>query len=274
MLHVALFGIHKLLIDSLTALHRGNLLPDIVIFPQVVSAYHHAVVDFCKKHSIRFLRPKSVNDPQFINEIRKLAINRIVVTGYNEIFCSELIALGSSGAINCHGGLMPEERGPVPYKWAIYDNRESTGATYHQMTEKLDRGKIYVKNFIKIGSNENSQDLFEKICIDFCKTVPLFFISSDLGHWFKNESEDNLIKGKYKGQIPPSLIQFDLSLSYDELSRRVRAFSPRPGVFFKTKGQTMLVKKISNSLEDANEQSIVLQVQDGNIAITEFEIIS
>lgn len=273
MLKVALFGIHKLLIDTLNALEKADLLPEIVVFPKVISTYHHAVEDFCNKHSIPFFRPSSVNDANFIDDIKRSSINRIVVTGYNEIFGSDLISLGGMGTINCHGGLLPEERGPVPYKWAIYDNRDCTGVTYHQMTEKLDKGKIYIRNIIKISDTDTNQDLFEKICVDISKTVPLFFTYSDLDDLRESESEDDSLKGKYKGQIPADLTHFDLSLSYNELSRRVRAFSPRPGVFLKSNGQTILVKKISDNLEDASEQGIALQAQDGEVVITDFEVV-
>lgn len=272
MLHIALFGIHKLLIDTLTALHRGNLLPEIVVFPQIVSTYHQAVVDFCEKHKIRFFRPSSVNDPSFLTEIKDLSVHRIVVTGYNEIFGKELISIGSDGIINCHGGLLPEERGPVPYKWAIYDNRDCTGVTYHRMTEKLDKGKIYIKNVIKISDSDTNQDLFEKICVDISTTVPLFFTHPNLND-LANSPEDESLKGTYKGQIPSDLTRFDLSLPYSELSRRVRAFSPRPGVVLKLDDKTILVKRISRNLEEATEQSIFLNALDGQFVITDFDIV-
>lgn len=273
MIKIALFGIHKLLLDSLIALEKKALFPEIVIFPTLESSYHTEVEKFCNHHQIRFLRPVSVNNPDFLKSIDKV-FNRIVVTGYNEIFSTELLSLASLGKINCHGGLLPEEQGPLPYKWAIYNNQAQTGVTYHQMTEKVDQGKIYIRNLIPINDDDTNETLLEKICKDFAQTVPIFFSKLDLDELSESENYETCKKGNYQGQIPLELTKFDLSLSSDELTRRVRAFSPRPGVFFQLeKDKRLLIKKVTIDLALIKEDYIILQAQDRKIVITDFEIV-
>lgn len=273
MIKVAFFGVHKFLLDTLVALEKLNIFPQIVIFPTIDSTYHTLVEDYCIKHQIPFIRPASVNDPTFLTQLANTSINRIIVTGYNEIFSKNLIDLGTLGAINCHGGLLPEERGPVPYKWAIYDERTFTGVTYHQMTEKLDKGKVFVKNQIRISDTDTNQDLFQKICIDAAQTLPVFFTQVDLNELIQPVHSTEPEKGKYKGQIPERLTHFDLSLTVDELIRRVRAFSPRPGVFLtESSGRRLLITGVSAIPELINSSDMVVNALDGKIAITDFEI--
>lgn len=275
MIKIALFGIHKFLSETLFALESQDLFPQIVILPTVDSIYHTMAEEFCIKHKIAFARPHSVNDPEFITFLKRTSVNRIIVTGYNEIFSNELLSVGTMGAVNCHGGLLPEERGPVPYKWAIYDGRKDTGVTYHQMTEKLDQGKFFVKNRIPICETDTNQDLFEKVCIDASKTIPIFFNKLNLDELVIEEDGSAIEIGKYKGQIPERLTHFDLSLPVDELSRRVRAFSPRPGVFLtENNGRRLLITSVSTDLGLINSIDMVFQVQDGQIAITGFEVIN
>ena len=275
MIKIALFGIHKFLSETLFALESQDLFPQIVIFPTVDSIYHTMVEEFCIKHKITFARPNSVNDPEFLNQLKLALIDRIIVTGYNEIFSKELIALGTMGAINCHGGLLPEERGPVPYKWAIYDGRNETGVTYHQMTEKLDQGKVFIKNRIPILTTDSNQGLFHKICVDVSQNISIFFKQFDLDELSIPVDGFESEKGKYKSQIPETLTYFDLSLTVDELTRRVRAFSPRPGVFLtEGNGRRLLITSVSTASDLINSSDMVFQAQDGQIAITGFEIIN
>lgn len=272
MIEVALFGIHKLLLTSLLELEKKNLFPKLVVFPASHSIFHNAAALYCIKHGIPFLRPHSVNTEEFLAEIKTKVFNRIVVTGYDQIFSQNLLSLGTLGVINCHGGLLPEERGPIPYKWAIYNGKSFTGVTYHQMTERVDEGNIYIKNIIAITKRDTNETLFNKICKDISKTVPLFFSELDLEKLFKPEYSTTSAIKKYQGQIPAHLTEFDLSLPAEELSRRVRAFSPRPGVFLKMDdGKRMLVKATKTYLKVINGYP-VFRVKDGSIIITDYEI--
>lgn len=267
---VALFGIHKLLSDSLAVLEEQQILPRVVIFPPFKSQFHKICENICERNNIPFLRPESVKDPEFIRRLQNFAINRIIVAGYHQIFPAKLLILANMGALNCHGGLLPEERGPIPWKWAVYNNRSFSGITIHQMTDKVDQGKIYYKEKIILSEGETSESLFNKISLNISRCLPLFLKLTELSEFIE---EDPKVKVGYNGQVPEELCQFDLLQNVLELDRRVRAFSPRPGVIFQMGGGKILVKKVKAISDSLHNGKWVFDAADGRIEINEYETV-
>lgn len=272
MIKVALFGLHKLLSNSLAVLEKKGIFPEVVIFPPIDSQFHNLAIEICERNNIPYIRPESVKDEGFFSEMSTYTIDRIVVTGYHQIFPPEILKLARIGCINCHGGLLPEERGPVPYKWAVYERKSKTGVTFHQMTSKIDEGEIYFKKEIILKDDETSETLFTQISDLIAETVPLFFTKL---HIHKISANQNFGSKKYPymGQVPVELATFDLNLPAEELQRRVRAFSPRPGVFVKRDHANILIKKVELNLDLVGSEALIFKAKDKSIAVTEYEII-
>lgn len=269
-IRIAHFGVHKLLSDTLESLISKKLVPAVVIFPPTESVYHYRAEEICSQFQIPVLRPVSVKDLAFIQELQSLQINRIVVTGYPQIFPQSLLDLASEGAINCHGGLLPEEKGPVPWKWAVYEDRPYTGVTFHRMTAKVDQGEILLKTKIPLVDCETSETLFNKVAEVITSTASDFY-EKDIPLRY-NPKEWKFEKSAYQGQVPEELCVFDLDLTAAELDKRVRAFSPRPGVFFNMRGQSILVKEVEMDPDKVVGSTFILKSADREIAITDFEI--
>jgi len=267
---VALFGIHRLLSDALTVLERTGILPEVVIFPPLDSPYHELALQICERSNIKIIRPLSVKDEAFIGELRNCFIDRIIVTGYHQIFPKSLFELAAKGAINCHGGLLPEERGPIPWKWAVYDNKPFTGITIHRMTEKVDQGEIYFRKKIRLDDDETSESLFTKITTEISYALPGFFKDGSINFYRGGEKTEST--SGYQGQIPAELCRFDLKQTAIELQQRVRAFSPRPGVFLERNQERILVKKVNILTEAKPASEWIFQCSDQYIEITDFEI--
>lgn len=267
---VALFGIHKLLSDTLAVLEARKLFPQVVIFPLGDSVFHKKAEEICKRNEISFVQTHSVKTKDFLGQFKTFSVNRIVVTGYNEIFPETLINEVQLGAINCHGGLLPEERGPIPWKWAIYECKSKTGVTYHKMTSKVDQGEILIRNEIGIAENDTSESLFRKISADISITAPRFFMELEINEYVPDLNHKE--KFPYRGQVPAELTVFDLTQTASELHRRVKAFSPRPGVFFEKEGNKILITKTEPVLTLQNTHTLILNASDEPVAITEYEI--
>jgi methionyl-tRNA formyltransferase len=249
-----------------------GIFPVVVVFPPLESDFHQQVLDICRRYRIPIIRPANVKDEGFIEELNSYSIDRIIVAGYHQIFPKKLLEIPRLGIINCHGGLLPEERGPIPWKWAIYENKAFTGVTIHQMTIKVDDGEVYFKEKVTLDKNETSESLFNKITESIVGALPRFFNDTDLAvYQFENIPDT---KPGYRGQVSSELTDFDLSLTADELDRRVRAFSPRPGVFFENEQQKILVKKVEILQEAKPEGSLIFKTADYYIKLTDYEIVA
>src|SRR5437870_431515 len=78
----------------------------------------------------------------FLRQVRLLRPDLIVVAGYHKILPPALLRMPPRGVLNAHGSLLPQYRGPCPWKWAILNGETKSGATVQRMGEELDRGDI------------------------------------------------------------------------------------------------------------------------------------
>lgn len=100
---------------------------------------------FIKSHNLYDIKAKSVNSKEFINEIKHLNPDVILVGSWSEKFGAEILNIPKYGIINCHPSLLPNHRGANPYFWAIYSGDKKTGITFHQMDENFDSGDILMQ---------------------------------------------------------------------------------------------------------------------------------
>jgi folate-dependent phosphoribosylglycinamide formyltransferase PurN len=76
---------------------------------------------------------------------------------------------------NAHPGELPANRGPNPYFWALANNMEVSGITYHILTPQIDRGPILFREVFPINSNLSEYNL-EKITAGYLKrSLPFLF---------------------------------------------------------------------------------------------------
>ncbi len=95
--------------------------------------------------------------------------------------------------INMHPGMLPENRGPNPYFWALAMQKKTTGITFHVLTDKMDEGPVLFQKTFDIDAVFSEYGL-EKLSADLLKkSLPVFFDS--LGEFCANPSPQ--VEGTY-----------------------------------------------------------------------------
>jgi len=112
---------------------------------------------------IPVLQPESVRKEPFIEQIRKLAPDLLVVVAYGKILPGALLRLPRLGAINVHGSLLPKYRGAAPIQWAVINGEQETGIAIMQMDEGMDTGDILLTVPVAIGPRETAGQLFDRL---------------------------------------------------------------------------------------------------------------
>jgi methionyl-tRNA formyltransferase len=85
---------------------------------------------------------ESVNSPEYLERIGKLAPDVIVSVAAPEIFRKGILAVPRLRCINIHSGRLPVYRGMMPTFWQMLRGESSVTVTVHEMAEKLDAGGI------------------------------------------------------------------------------------------------------------------------------------
>jgi methionyl-tRNA formyltransferase len=98
---------------------------------------------------------QSVNQPEYIEQIRAIAPDVIVSVAAPEIFKPELLGIPRLGCINMHSGRLPTYRGMMPTFWQMLRGEPAITITVHRMAEKLDAGDVLATRIFAIKSHDS-----------------------------------------------------------------------------------------------------------------------
>ena len=104
----------------------------------------------------------NVNAPQFIEYVKGLNIDLIVVCFFSQILKKAILETPRLGILNCHPSLLPRYGGPHPTFWMLKNGESVAGITVHVMTEKIDAGAIVAQRELTIGETENAGQLLQR----------------------------------------------------------------------------------------------------------------
>ena len=107
--------------------------------------------------------PERVKDPAFIEELKRIPCDVIVVVAFGQILPREVLDYPRYGCINIHASLLPRWRGAAPMQWAILAGDKKTGLTAMQMNEGLDTGDMLLKKEVDIEPDETGESLHDKL---------------------------------------------------------------------------------------------------------------
>lgn len=122
------------------------------------------VKEYALEKGFKIYQPIKVRkNEEFINEVRGLNPDVLVVVAYGKILPKEILEIPKYGAINVHGSLLPKYRGAAPIQWAVINGEAETGITTMFMDEGMDTGDMILKESTKIGEDETTGELWERM---------------------------------------------------------------------------------------------------------------
>lgn len=111
-------------------------------------------------------QPQALDDPGFLDAVAALQPELVAVAGFHLKLPRSLLRLPRLGAVNTHLSLLPQYRGPCPWKWAIIRGERTTGVTIHVMTPRFDRGEILAQRRIALEDHETGESLFQRLAAE------------------------------------------------------------------------------------------------------------
>jgi len=115
------------------------------------------------RRGLSVLQPARVRDADFIDKLKTLAPDVIVVVAYGQILPAAILDLPEYGCVNIHASLLPEYRGAAPINRAIIDGKKITGVTTMLMDEGMDTGAVLIKKEVVIENNDTAGTLSERL---------------------------------------------------------------------------------------------------------------
>jgi methionyl-tRNA formyltransferase len=115
------------------------------------------------EHGLNILQPEKVRDHFFLETVRDLAPEVVIVAAFGQILPGEIIHDTKEGCINIHPSLLPKYRGATPINRASMQGDETTGVTIMRMDEGVDSGAILLQEETQIGSEETFGALHDRL---------------------------------------------------------------------------------------------------------------
>jgi methionyl-tRNA formyltransferase len=174
-------------------------------------------------------QPERVQDPTFLEVLKSLHPDLIVVVAYGQILTSSVLSIPPRGCVNVHASLLPKYRGAAPIARAILAGETRTGVTTMFMDRGMDTGPILLTEETEIGDAETMGTLHGRL--------------SGMGAHLLVRTFDGLEKGTItpRPQDPsqatyaPKIEKEEGRINWDtpaqQLFNLLRAFDPWPGAF-------------------------------------------
>lgn len=121
------------------------------------------VKELAEKNGIPVYQPLKVRDPGFVDIIRELKPDVIVVVAFGQILPKALLEIPPHGCINVHASLLPRYRGAAPLNWCIINGESETGVTTMLMDVGLDTGDMLLIRKTALDENEDIQSLHDRM---------------------------------------------------------------------------------------------------------------
>lgn len=198
-----------------------------------------AVKAFALEKGIPVLDPLSPNKKDFIQTLRALSPDVMVLIAYGKILRQEILDLAPHGILNIHFSLLPKYRGASPILAAMLAGESETGVSVMKIVPEMDRGPVCSTASLPILPSDTRGDLEKKLGEIAAPLLVSALRSLENGSLsFIGQDES---KASYCGLIRKE----DGSLPWDKdalyLTRFIRAMSPWPNA------HTLLYKKSQNT---------------------------
>jgi methionyl-tRNA formyltransferase len=208
------------------------------------------VKKFALEKDLKLLQPVSLKDEKFINEIKLLAPDLIIVVAFR-ILPKEIYTIPKYGSINLHGSLLPKYRGAAPINRAIINGDTETGVTTFFLKDKVDTGNIILQKKIKIGPDDNAGIIHDKLSITGADTVLQTVKLIEKGSIIEFTQDESL------ASPAPKIFRDDCRINWkmksSEIHNFIRGLSPHPAAFTMLEKKT--VKIFSSMLTHTNSES-------------------
>jgi len=182
------------------------------------------------------LQPETL-DSVFLEAVRELKADLLVVVAFGKIFKKDFLDLFSLGAINVHASLLPKFRGCSPISAAILAGERETGVTVQKLALKMDAGDVLGVRRIPLSGKETSESLSDTLSTHGAELLvtTLKEMEKDTLKPVPQDEEQATycrLVGKEDGKV-------DWSREAEAVERMIRAYDPWPRAFTFYRGRRL-----------------------------------
>lgn len=184
-------------------------------------------------------QPEKVRDPQFLETLKAMRPDVIVVVAFGQILPEAILTLPPFGCINVHASLLPKYRGAAPIQWAVIDGEEVTGVTTMRMDAGLDTGDMIMKTEVPLAKDETGESLHDKLAEAGAKLLvrTLDAVQDNTAVYEKQDDS----KSCYAKMLNKELGRIDWTKEAAAIERLIRGLNSWPSAYTSFRGKTLKI---------------------------------
>ena len=270
-MRIVFMGTPDFAVPTLTALiEGGHEVVAVVTQPDKPKGRGKAVLmtpvkEKAIEYEIPVYQPVKVRDPEFVELLKTMAPDAIVVVAFGQILPKSILDLPKYGCVNVHASLLPKYRGAAPIQQAVIDGEKESGVTIMRMGTGLDTGDMISRIVVPIAKDETGGTLFDKLAEAGAKllveTLPHIFDGTAV---YEKQPEES--PTPYAGMITKQMGLINFGKSAAELERLVRGLNPWPSAFTFWNGKTL---KVWESFVVKSEEAGTEKPEPGTVVKTD-----
>ena len=205
-------------------------------------------------HNIPVYQPEKVREPEFVETLKNLKPDVIVVVAFGQIIPASILEIPPMGCINVHASLLPKYRGAAPIQWAVIDGEKESGVTIMYMDTGLDTGDMLAKTVVLLEEDETGGSLFDKLSDAGAKLLVETLTKLELGQ-VKPEKQPKDSPNAYARMIKKTDGLIDWNQDAESIERLIRGMNPWPSAYSYLDGKTLKIWIASVCGEETKNQS-------------------
>ena len=223
------------------------------------------VKEVAVRENIPVYQPKRVRDPEFIETLRKIPADVMVVVAFGQIIPKEILEMKKYGCINVHASLLPKYRGAAPIQWAVIDGETESGVTTMQMDAGLDTGDMLLKTVVPLEKEETGGSLFDKLSAAGATLLLQTLEGLERGEIVPQEQGETTTA--YAKMLTKDMGEIRWEEDAEVIERLVRGLNPWPSAYTHVHGKTLKVWRAEVCKGEDKKPGTVLKTSDGQLII-------
>ena len=208
---------------------------------------------------LKVFQPVKASDEAFVDELRKLDPDVIVVVAFGQILKNNILTLPKYGCINVHASLLPKYRGASPIQWAVINGEKETGVTIMHMDAGIDTGDMILQKKIDLAPDETAGSLFDRLTEISGPT--LLEALKRLEDGTAVSIPQNNDEATYVSMLKKSMGKLNFNHSAEELERLIRGLIPWPGAYTFVGGKMLKIWKAGIAADYENVEAAAGQIR-------------
>lgn len=234
---------------------------------------------YAQDNNIDVVTPKTVNTEEFVNKLKELDIDYIVVVAFGQMIGKVLLEAYPDRIINLHPSKLPEYRGASPMQFSILNGDKITSATTMLIEKGMDSGDILMQKDVEIKDSDDYTSMEEKLGEMGAFAIRDTLLNFDSLYEKRIKQDDE--KATFCTKITKEMGKINWSKSSFDIINKIRAFVEYPVAYFSYEGKNVKVykaevldsyKKNPGFVYKANpKEGIVIGTGDGAIKLVKIQ---